>query len=55
MKTSVAGEAGEVEKLEVLLQATSEGSEDIGLERRLRTLRLIPDKSLGISLLIIQD
>ena len=32
-KTSVAGEAGEVEELEVLLQATSEGSEDIRLEK----------------------
>ena len=49
MKTSVAGEAGEGEDLEVLLQAASEGSEDIRLERSLRTIRLIHDKSLGIS------
>ena len=33
MKTGVAGEAGEVKELEVLLQAASEGSEDIRLER----------------------
>ena len=39
MKTGVAGEAGEVEELEVLLQAASEGSEDIRLERSLRRIR----------------
>ena len=33
MKTAVAGEAGEVEELDVLLQAASEGSEDIRVER----------------------
>ena len=49
LKTGVAGEASEVEELEVLLQAASEGSEDIQLERSLRTIRLIHDKSLGTS------
>ena len=49
LKTFVAGEASEVEELEVLLQAASEGSEDIQLERSLRTIRLIPGKLLGIS------
>ena len=47
--TGVVGESGEVKELEVLLQAASEGSEDIRLERSLRTIRLIHDKSLGIS------
>ena len=49
MKTGVAGEAGEVKELDVLLQAAREGSEDIRLERSLSTIRLICDKSLGIS------
>ena len=49
MKTSVAGEAGEIEELEVLMQAASEGSEDIQLERSLKTIRLIHDKLLVIS------
>jgi hypothetical protein len=51
LKTSVAGEAGEVEELDVLLPAARprEGSEDIQLERSLSTIRLICDKSLGIS------
>ena len=51
LKTSVAGEAGEGKELDVLLQAARprEGSEDIRLERSLSTIRLICDKSLGIS------
>ena len=49
MNTSVAGEAGDFKELEVLLQAASEGSEDIRLERSLRTIRLIHNKSLRIS------
>ena len=48
MKTSVAGEAGEVKELDVLLQAASEGSEVIQLERSSSTIRLICDKLLGI-------
>ena len=49
MKTAVAGEAGEVEEMDLQLQGASEGSEDIRLERSLRTIRLIHDKLLGIS------
>ena len=45
MKTVAAGEAGEVEELEFLLQAISEGSEDIRLETSLSKIRLIFDKS----------
>ena len=43
------GEVGEVKELEVLLQAANEGSEDIQLERSLRTIMSIDVKSLGIS------